>query len=74
LFVGSPRHQHALAKPCREVSVTNANCTPEDLVENIWIGLGNKKRKFVFVLETLNVQSEEQKISCGLSSTANSRF
>jgi len=41
------------------LSMTIANCTLEELVENIRVGLGNKK--FMFVLDNLDVQSEEQK-------------
>jgi len=41
------------------LSMTKANCTLEELVENIKFGLGNKK--FMFVLDNLDVESEEQK-------------
>ena len=41
------------------LSMTKANCTLEELVKNIKVGLGNKK--FMFVLDNLDVESEEQK-------------
>jgi len=58
-WISCPGINMRLQSLAERLSMTKANCTLEDLVGNIEKGLGDKK--FMIVLNNLDVQSEEQK-------------